>query len=103
MEYQVVTVSAVMQGLEKESVFVTRVRKNHTEPTVRDNRLQSIFYKAESSFEKKKKMCIWTWKISCKARKAIEIGSLQIKIPGEHLVLSIACWKTRKADFIWYY
>lgn len=54
MEYQVVTVSAVMQGLEKESVFVTRVRKNHTEPTVRDNRLQSIFYKAESSFEKKK-------------------------------------------------
>lgn len=55
MEYQVVTVSAVMQGLEKESVFVTRVRKNHTEPTVRDNRLQSIFYKAESSFEKKKK------------------------------------------------
>lgn len=27
VEYQVVTVSAVMQALEKESVFVTRVKK----------------------------------------------------------------------------
>lgn len=55
VEYQVVTVSAVMQALEKESVFVTRVTKNHTEPTVRDNCLQAFFYKAESSLGKK--MC----------------------------------------------
>lgn len=43
-----------------------------------------------------KKMCIFsTWKISW--RKAIEIGSPQIKIPGEYLVLSIDCWKSRKS------
>lgn len=39
VEYQVVTVSAVMWALQKESVFVTRIKKTHTEPTVRDNHL----------------------------------------------------------------
>lgn len=40
--HQVVTVSAVMQALEKESVFVTRLKKTHTEPTVRDT-VYSLF------------------------------------------------------------
>lgn len=51
VEYQVVTVSAVMQALEKESILVTRVKKT-TEPTVQDKR--HICYKAESSLRKEK-------------------------------------------------